>query len=82
MRLPRQLAGDTLAHHLQILGYAITRQAGSHLRLTCLSPAEHHITIPRHDPLRIGTLAAILADIAAFHGISRDELLQRLELTS
>jgi|SRR3972149_4929391 len=39
---------------------------------------EHHLTIPLHDPLRIGTLAAILADVAAHHGITRDALLAKL----
>ena len=36
------------------------------------------ITIPTHDPLRIGTLATILAAVAAHHGVRRDELLNRL----
>jgi hypothetical protein len=46
--------------------------------LTTADPSEHHITIPNHDPLRVGTLAAILRDVAGFHGMSRDELLDRL----
>jgi hypothetical protein len=39
---------------------------------------EHHVTIPKHDPLRIGTLAAILDAVAKHHGMTRDALLQRL----
>jgi hypothetical protein len=39
---------------------------------------EHHLTIPLHDPLRIGTLAAILADVAAHHGMTREALITRL----
>jgi hypothetical protein len=39
---------------------------------------EHHLTIPLHDPLRIGTLAAILADVAAHHGMTRETLITRL----
>jgi hypothetical protein len=38
----------------------------------------HHVTIPNHDPLRVGTLAAILAAVAAHHGITRDDLLHQL----
>jgi hypothetical protein len=38
------------------------------------------ITIPRHDPVRIGTLAAILDDVAEHFEISRDELLTRIKL--
>ncbi|WHZ27981.1 MAG: hypothetical protein OJF51_002779 [Nitrospira sp.] len=34
MRLPRDLSGRDLAQTLRKLGYSITRQAGSHLRLT------------------------------------------------
>jgi hypothetical protein len=29
--------------------------AGSHLRLTTDQNGQHHITIPNHDPLKIGT---------------------------
>ncbi len=78
MKLPRDLSGAQLAHALARLGYQVTRQTGSHLRLTTTDPSEHHITIPKHDPLRVGTLAAILRDVAEFHGISRHELLDRL----
>jgi hypothetical protein len=39
---------------------------------------KHHITIPQHDALRVGTLAAILDDVAQHFQISRDELLEQL----
>ena len=78
MKLPRDLSGAQLSKALARVGYSATRQTGSHLRLTTASPSEHHVTIPLHDPLRVGTLAAILADIAAHQEISRDELLGRL----
>lgn len=78
MKLPRDLSGARLAKALTRVGYSITRQTGSHLRLTTARPSEHHVTIPAHDPLKVGTLAAILADVAAHQEISRDELLDRL----
>ena len=78
MRLPRDLSGNDLAQVLGQLGYSITRQAGSHLRLTTLQHGDHHVTIPQHSPLRIGTLSAILADVATHFKISRDQLLSRL----
>jgi predicted RNA binding protein YcfA (HicA-like mRNA interferase family) len=78
MKLPRDLSGAQLAKALARVGYSTTRQTGSHLRLTIASPSEHHVTIPLHDPLKVGTLAAILADVAAHQEISRDELLGRL----
>ncbi len=60
MRLPRDLSGSDLAHSLRKLGYSVTRQTGSHVRLTTYEHGEHHLTIPLHSPLRIGTLSAIL----------------------
>jgi predicted RNA binding protein YcfA (HicA-like mRNA interferase family) len=78
MRIPRDLSGADLVKRLGRFGYEVTRQSGSHLRLTSHAHGEHHITIPNHDPLRIGTLAAILDGVAAHHGLSRDDLLQQL----
>ena len=78
MKLPRDLSGRDLVQVLGSLGYKITRQSGSHLRLTTDEPGEHHITIPNHDPLRIVTLAAILNDVASHHRFSREELLTKL----
>ncbi|GBD32401.1 hypothetical protein HRbin33_01365 [bacterium HR33] len=78
MRLPRDLSGRDLARALTILGYRITRQTGSHLRLTTQQGGEHHITIPDHDYLRVGTLAAILDEVATHFGLERTELLKRL----
>jgi len=78
VKLPRDLDGRTLAHALRPLGYEVTRQTGSHLRLTTQREGEHHVTIPDHAPLRVGTLAAILADVAAHFGVRRDELVDQL----
>ncbi len=39
---------------------------------------EHHITIPRHAPLRVGTVAGILAEVADHFGLSREALFERL----
>jgi predicted RNA binding protein YcfA (HicA-like mRNA interferase family) len=64
---------------LKVLGYRVTRQTGSHMRLTTTEGGEHHITIPRHDPLRLGTLAAILDDVAMHFQLSRDELLTKIK---
>ena len=78
MKLPRNLTGAQLIKALEQLGYLSTRQACSHVRLTCQRPKEHHLTVPLHDPLRVGTLAAILGDVAVYHGITRDVLLSKL----
>jgi predicted RNA binding protein YcfA (HicA-like mRNA interferase family) len=47
MRLPRDLAGEELAVLLGRYGYEVTRQTGSHMRLTTTQRGEHHVTIPR-----------------------------------
>jgi predicted RNA binding protein YcfA (HicA-like mRNA interferase family) len=78
LRIPRDITGDDLVRLLAPLGYRVTRQTGSHMRLTTAEPSQHHITIPRHDPLRVGTLGGILGDIAAHLQITRDELAQQL----
>jgi len=78
MRIPRDLSGADLIKWLSQLGYAVTRQTGSHIRLSSQDNGEHHVTIPNHDPLRIGTLAAILDGVAAHHGWTREALLQQL----
>lgn len=78
MRLPRDVSGQGLAQVLQVLGYRVTRQTGSHLRVTTHEHGEHHLTIPQHTPLRVGTLSAILADVAAHFQLSRDQLLKTL----
>ncbi len=78
MRLPRDISGEHLTKALKIFGYFATRQTGSHIRLTTRERGEHHITIPNHDPLRIGTLSGILDDVAAHFDLSRDDLIDKL----
>jgi len=34
--------------------------------------------VPDHDPIKVGTLADILKDVAEHSGLDRDELLERL----
>lgn len=78
MRLPRDMGGEELAVLLRQYGYEVTRQTGSHLRLTTLRGGEHHVTIPRHQALRVGTLNAILKDVAQHFEMERDELIASL----
>ena len=78
MRLPRDVSGEDLARRLARLGYQTTRQTGSHLRRTTDRNGPHHITIPRHAALRIGTLAAILAELESHHHLDREALLDLL----
>ena len=78
MKLPRDVSGADLARALQRVGYRVTRQTGSHMRLTTSERGEHHVTIPAHGSLRIGTLASVLGDVATHLNLTRDDLANRL----
>lgn len=79
MKVPRSVSGSDLIRALKRLGYDVTRQSGSHVRLTFQRPQQqHHITIPNHDPIKVGTLAAILADVSTQLKIPRDELIRQM----
>jgi predicted RNA binding protein YcfA (HicA-like mRNA interferase family) len=77
-RLPRNVSGDELVRLLEEFGYVVTRQKGSHLRLTTKAGGEHHVTVPNHDALRPGTLNGILKDVAEHAGLSRDDVVKQL----
>ncbi len=78
MRIPRDVDGVELAKSLEAFDYQITRQTGSHIRLTTTRGGEHHITIPRHKPLKVGTLSSILKDVAEHLKVSKEELIKKL----
>ena len=79
MKIPRDLGGEELARLLARFGYQVTRQTGSHLRLTSSARGtEHHLTIPRHSPLKIGTLNSILKDAGVYLEMDRQRLLDAL----
>ena len=78
MRLPRDISGDELARLLSAFGYVAVRQTGSHVRLSTAQCGEHHVTIPRHHPLRIGTLSGILGEIADHFHLERNDLIEKL----
>jgi predicted RNA binding protein YcfA (HicA-like mRNA interferase family) len=78
MKLPREISGIELAKLLKKYGYEITRQTGSHIRLTTTAKGQHHITIPAHKYLKIGTLSGILSDIATHFKIDKSDLIKEL----
>jgi predicted RNA binding protein YcfA (HicA-like mRNA interferase family) len=79
MKLPRDLSGPDLVKALRNLGYERTRQTGSHIRMAATTPrGQHHVTVPNHNPIKIGTLSGILSDVASHLEISRDDLCQQL----
>ena len=46
MKLPRDVDGAKLAKALHVLGYEVTRQRGSHIRLTTERDGENHEVVP------------------------------------
>lgn len=79
-RMPRDLDADELIRALGRLGYLPVRQTGSHSRIRTERNGEHHETIPWHKLLKVGTLSAILSGIGEHHGLSRDALIELLDL--
>jgi hypothetical protein len=46
--------------------------------ITKLRGGEHHITIPQHHPLKVGTLNSILKDIASHLEKTKEQVLKEL----
>jgi|TARA_B110000967_G_C18532739_1_gene386707 predicted RNA binding protein YcfA (HicA-like mRNA interferase family) len=80
MKLPRNVFGTDLAKALRVYGYEITRQKGSHIRVTTQINGTHHEVIPAHKPIKPGTLSSILKSVAQHHQVSTAQLIQSLEL--
>jgi predicted RNA binding protein YcfA (HicA-like mRNA interferase family) len=79
MKLPRNTDGDEPASLLSRYGYHITHQTGSHQRLSLENEGKtHDLTIPRHKPLRVGTLHGILKDAAHQQDITREQVITYL----
>lgn len=76
MKLPRDLSGEDLVKHLcKHWGYSKVHQVGSHIILQTEQPGHHRVAVPAHNPLRIGTLNAILAAVAAHKGVTKEDVL-------
>jgi predicted RNA binding protein YcfA (HicA-like mRNA interferase family) len=78
MKLPRGVSGDRLARALEHVGYRVIRQRGSHLRLRHTGPPSHTITIPLHNPMKIGTLHGILTEVAQMRSVTFESLVESL----
>jgi predicted RNA binding protein YcfA (HicA-like mRNA interferase family) len=80
VKLPRDLSGRQLIQALRVLGYEVTRQRGSHIRITTQRGGVHHEAVPDHHPLKPGLLSGILKSIATHHRMAPEELLRLLNL--
>ena len=73
MKLPRGLSGSEVARLLaRHYGYRVTRTKGSHMTVTLTMGSDSHsVTVPRQRDLRVGTLDAIIGEVARFLGLSK-----------
>ena len=66
MKLPRDVSGAEAVKALRRLGFTVTNQEGSHIRLT---NGAVRVTIPNHNPILPKTLQSILRQA----GVSRED---------
>ncbi len=78
MKIPRNISGKDLIDLVKIYDYKVTKRSGSHIRLSTSYKGEHHITIPDHNPLKIGTLNKILQDISEHLKTEKKSLIETL----
>jgi predicted RNA binding protein YcfA (HicA-like mRNA interferase family) len=78
-KIPRDVSAAKMVKLLnKNYNYQQTRQTGSHIRLTTQMNGEHHITIPNHNPIKLGTLSHIINDIAIHLNKSKDQIVDEL----
>ncbi len=78
MKVPRDISGQQLISSLKKAGFEISRQTGSHVRLSNNSIPQYHITIPNHKSIKIGTLNNILTALSQYLKITKEELIKIL----
>ena len=64
MKTPRAISGDELVKLLQRFGYRLAKQKGSHMKTDQDAKREHHLVVPRHGAVRLGTLHRIIGEVA------------------
>jgi len=79
LKLPRDLSGKDFVQLLHPYGYVIVRQHGSHIRLVSnFRGTPHHVTVPDHPELKIGTLRALLRLVSEYLEMDISTLAQEL----
>ncbi|MCL2620522.1 MAG: type II toxin-antitoxin system HicA family toxin [Defluviitaleaceae bacterium] len=79
MRVPRDADSSQLIKLLQHYGYVVVRQTGSHIRLSKNLPCgSHNITVPDHQPIKIGTLQSIAKDVCKSNGLLVSDFYKQL----
>ena len=79
MKIPRDLSGAQLVKVLcRDWGYRVVHQEGSHIILQTDMPSHQRISIPNHNPVRVGTLNSIVRTVSTHKGVERQQLLDTL----
>jgi predicted RNA binding protein YcfA (HicA-like mRNA interferase family) len=80
VKLPRDVSGPELVKVLRVPSYDRVGQDGSHIRLTTQRAGQHHVTVPNHNPIKLGTFTGILKAVAAHHKLTVEQLVGKLGL--
>ena len=79
MKIPRDLSGTQLVKVLcRDWGYRVVHQEGSHVILQTDTPSHQRLSVPNHNPLRVGTLNGIMRAVSTHKGVERQQLLKAL----
>jgi len=79
MRSPKDVNARDLIKVLGRYGYVVIRQEGSHIRMgKTVSDKTHKVTIPNHNPMKIGTFQRIVKEVCLFNGLSINEFYSQL----
>jgi len=80
MRTPRDISGKELIKALKVFGYESVRQNGSHIMVTSYQKGEHHLAIPNHNSLKIGTLNSIISSVALHFELTKEQVLKKISV--
>jgi predicted RNA binding protein YcfA (HicA-like mRNA interferase family) len=79
MKVPRDLTGAQLVKVLcRDWGYTVVHQEGSHVILQTEVPGHQRLSVPNHNPVRVGTLNGIVRVVALHKGVERQAVLDTL----
>jgi predicted RNA binding protein YcfA (HicA-like mRNA interferase family) len=79
MKLPRDLSGAQLVKiPCRDWGYRVMHQEGSHIIVQTDLPSSQRLSVPNHNPVRVGTLNCIIRAVSLHKGIERQQLLETL----
>ena len=79
MKVPRDLSGADLVKALcRHWDYRQVNQEGSHIILETDAPGHQRLSVPNHNPLRVGTLNGIVRVVAVHKGVDRQTVLDSL----